>query len=372
MTYRSWAVAACCLSIACDGGSEKPSSSDPDAFDQTTAQDVEGDEQTASEGRENPGGSEQGLGTEGGGDPSPVTTTDGSSASTGGETSPDDGQATPPPSGCGRAAPEGRRLLTMTDMFPEQRQFDIFVPLDYDPNIAYPLVFAWHGRSVEQPESLGLLIPSVVNAAATDDAIIVLPLGQQFIGPEFPDARFGWDFSLDQIYSRDVDFFDTLLAWVSETYCVDRERVFSFGFSNGASFTNLLGCLRGDVIRAIAPVSGWGVGDLDTSLCKGPVATHILHGQADVTTLSSFELGEEARDFYLQLNSCTASSIATPAAPLCMGGDRSYSDCSCVLYEGCSVGNDVVWCEHSGGHDFFGREIASAAWEFFQSIPPRQ
>ena len=43
--------------------------------------------------------------------------------------------------------------------------------------------------------------------------------------------------------------------------------------------TNAVGCLRGDVIRAIAVVAGSGPNN--ASQCKGPVAAWITHGMDD-------------------------------------------------------------------------------------------
>ena len=57
---------------------------------------------------------------------------------------------------------------------------------------------------------------------------------------------------------RDLVFFDTLLARPQTTYCIDQSRILVNGQSFGGLMTNAVGCLRGDVVRAIAVVAGPG------------------------------------------------------------------------------------------------------------------
>ena len=47
--------------------------------------------------------------------------------------------------------------------------------------------------------------------------------------------------------------------------------------------SNLVGCERGDVVRAIAPVSG----GIVASTCKGPVAAWLAHGASDPVVAQS-------------------------------------------------------------------------------------
>lgn len=54
----------------------------------------------------------------------------------------------------------------------------------------------------------------------------------------------------------DVAFFDALVGYLEQTYCVDTDRIFALGVSSGAIMSNMLGCFRGDVLRAIVPASG--------------------------------------------------------------------------------------------------------------------
>jgi poly(3-hydroxybutyrate) depolymerase len=133
----------------------------------------------------------------------------------------------------------------------------------------------------------------------------------------------------------DMPFFDAMLARMSADYCVDPARVFVAGQSYGGLMTNAVGCLRGDVVRAIAVVAG--SGPQNTSQCKGPVAAWINHGMDDTSV--QFTSGQRSRDFWVMRNGCMTTT--TQGTPM-----------QCQNYTGCMPGYPVIWCEHVGetGH----------------------
>lgn len=55
--------------------------------------------------------------------------------------------------------------------------------------------------------------------------------------------------------SADLTFFDQMRDAMEKQYCIDHHHVFSYGFSAGGAFTNLLACERGDVLRARAAIA---------------------------------------------------------------------------------------------------------------------
>jgi polyhydroxybutyrate depolymerase len=220
------------------------------------------------------------------------------------------------------------------------RTFIVDVPSDYDESTPYPLLFGFHGRGFSATEFRSASYGNLLSVAG-DEAVVVHPdaLGE----PE----RF-WDIeSLD-----DVRFFDALLEELSDSLCIDESRVFAAGHSSGGYFINLLGCVRGDSLRAIAPVAGggpFGSGGRGPS-CTGPLPVWIAHAEDDETVL--FENGENSRDYWLESAAC----------------EQSFDDVSpspCVAYEGCGAGLAVNWCVYDGGHDWpsFG---ARGIWSFFE------
>jgi polyhydroxybutyrate depolymerase len=56
--------------------------------------------------------------------------------------------------------------------------------------------------------------------------------------------------------SDDVKFIGSLLTHVEDTLCVDENRVFVTGYSNGAFLTSSIACVYADRVAAVAPVAG--------------------------------------------------------------------------------------------------------------------
>lgn len=240
--------------------------------------------------------------------------------------------------GCGRAPAlqAGAHELEVGGLI---RSFIVDVPSDYSPDRPRPLVFGFHGRDFSAAEfredSYGGL-PS----AAGDAAILV-----------HPDAT---DVGAWELESQvDIEFFDAMLEVLSAGLCVDETRVFATGHSSGGYFTNVLGCQRGDVLRAIAPVAAGGpiIDGLEPT-CRGPLPAWIAHGEDDETV--PFSNGQGSLDYWLSRDGCDAESAA------------SVEPEPCVAYD-CSDGLAVHWCPHAGGHDW--PDFAAAGvWGFFESL----
>jgi len=176
-------------------------------------------------------------------------------------------------------------------------------------------------------------------------------LGDEFI-LVYPDAL-GTPTAWDMQGAEDTDFFDTLLDLMSTTYCIDEARIFATGHSSGGYFTNTLACQRGDVLRAIGPVSGGGPFVFGTT-CTGQVAAWITHGTADETV--ALTNGESSRDYWAEQNGCDVTQTTVPSP-----------DYPCVEYTGCDAGFPVRWCEHPGGHDW-PTFVPQGLYDFFASF----
>ena len=187
--------------------------------------------------------------------------------------------------GCGMAASGTSSYVRQTiTVQGTQREYFLYIPSTYDPGHPYPIVFRWHG-SGGNGTSGGLEI----EAASKEKAIIASPSG----------LNGDWDFSPTGV---DVQLFDALLAALESRYCIDTNRVFSYGFSDGAGFTNLLGCVRSPTVRAVAPVEGWA----PQTKCNGPVAAWITHSIDD--TVITIDRGMAALDLFTMLDGCGSTS----------------------------------------------------------------
>ena len=88
-----------------------------------------------------------------------------------------------------------------------------------------------------------------------------------------------WDISQSD---RDVDFISSLLDRVEQLACINPQRVYATGVSNGGGMAARLGCELSDRIAGIAPVAG-GYRSLPACHPDRPVSVLEIHGTADTT-----------------------------------------------------------------------------------------
>ncbi len=238
-------------------------------------------------------------------------------------------------SGCGVPPPvRGKKIIRVNGVF---RTFFVDVPDNYDPNRLYPLVFAFHGMGFN---GNSFRLYCGLSEVMGEDAIVV-----------YPDAvgdQLAWELK----DSQDLLFFDAMLDKLLNRLCIDHTRIFATGHSKGASFCNTLGCYRGDVLRAIAPVEGRSVAFRDGDTCIGQVAVWMAHGKNDL--IVPFSIGKLSRDYWMDTNGCSNRSISV------------YPD-ECVEYSGCDKEYPVQWCPHRKGHRWPGF-AAEAISDFFLSF----
>jgi poly(3-hydroxybutyrate) depolymerase len=280
--------------------------------------------------------------------------------------------------GC-RAATSGQSGSFEMNVGGTPRKFIVDVPSDYDPAKPYRLVFVFHpffienpsqgtayevaARGFSDPQSSTRIEPFFgLKSASKGSAILVAPEGRKVTTD--PDPVFlatatllgavGWD----NAGGGDVAFASALLDWIAARYCVDRDRVFSAGFSYGGIMSIALGCEMGDTFRAIASMSGdarSSFGSRPATACKGQVAAFLTNNTDDTTV--PFAGGEKARDRFRSENACSAGTLATLP-------DHD----SCVEYLGCTAGHPVVFCKYPGGHappPFFATQQFGPVWDFF-------
>ena len=126
-----------------------------------------------------------------------------------------------------------------------------------------PIVFAFHGIG-DSTESMASY--SVLDRLASRNGFIVV----------YPAARKSMWTTMDADPNSldanpDVRFFDQLIRHLSDRHDVDRDRVYVFGMSNGASFVQLLALARSNDIAAIVAHSGAKPRDLGSSANRIPI-----------------------------------------------------------------------------------------------------
>ncbi|NUO51414.1 MAG: hypothetical protein HOV80_21375 [Polyangiaceae bacterium] len=257
--------------------------------------------------------------------------------------------------GCGTAATPGLTPLSVT-IAGTARTYLRLVPMGYDETEPHGLVVVLHGSGGS-------------GQIAHDKFKLQNQGAGQFIflyPDALPDPNSGeprWDPTMD---SDDYAFFDAIVATAEEELCIDRDRLFVTGFSLGARFTSMLGCFRGDVIRAIAPgAPGMNANNLplvaetQAGHCRGEVGAWVFWGTEDPDHKIGAEL---VRDYYSEINGCdpTRTPLASPAG--------------CEAYDNCPAAGPVTWCTYTLNHQWpdgqnVGYNGQKAAMDFFKSFP---
>jgi polyhydroxybutyrate depolymerase len=189
------------------------------------------------------------------------------------------------------------------------RRYELTIPKRYDGRRPAPLVLNLHGfggtgqaqdQSTDMPAEAGKRGYVVV---APDGGPLKIPLNiipgaenaGQYEGMPFWNIfspgvvdfgpPHGQNLGLDSsgVGADDVGFVTHLLDTLTSQLCLDANRVYVAGMSNGAGMATTLGCNLAGGVAAIAPVSGVNL----TGVCPGssPVSVLAVHGDADDTVL---------------------------------------------------------------------------------------
>jgi len=238
--------------------------------------------------------------------------------------------------GCGKPGRPAEGTQTM-EVNSKSRTFIVHIPASYDAKTPYPLLFGFHGASRTAADFDNDAGTFRFGPAFGDRAILAYPNALQKNGVTT------WSRETDD----DLDFFDAMLEKLEAEACVNPARIFVTGHSSGGYFANTLGCRRGEVLRAIAPVAG---GVRDFKDCKGKLAVWMAHGTQDSQV--NVSQGQAARAHWLDSNGCAKETPPAAVAPS-----------PCVAYSDCMVGYPVHWCEH--GEPTYGNPATYHGWPSF-------
>ncbi|MGW0890152.1 alpha/beta hydrolase family esterase [Saccharopolyspora sp. NPDC002578] len=247
------------------------------------------------------------------------------------------------------------------------REYLVHVPQNYDPERPTPVALSFHGhtRSAEYQEEL--------SGFSELDAIAVYPQG--LVGTDGGTAWEGAPYSAD---ADDVRFTSDLLDQVEDDLCVDPDRIYAAGKSNGGGFTEVLACRLGDRIAAFAPVAGAYYPQSGACRPSEPVPMISFHGTADDTIPYDGDpdkglpaipdwLGEWAEH-----DECDADPITEHPQPQVTR--QHWTDCAdrgaLVHYRIDELGHD--WPSRSSNPDSDKPTVIEATpliWEFFQDHP---
>lgn len=283
-----------------------------------------------------------------------------------------------------------------------EREYRLHLPPGYKPDQPASLVLDFHGYTgtaeteeiytrlsshadkygyvVVYPQSTGFPIESgqiitswndqAGNASPGPEGPICSETADKYASP--PECgepvRCNWASCHD-----DVGFIGDLLDRLEETLCLDLDRVYATGMSNGGMFVHRLGCAMPERFAAIAPVSG--------TLARGfncapgaPLSMMNIWGRRDHYVSEERPMSTDGYFYTSAVD--VLKKWAAPASQGCASESTAYKTMadgqlglSCVQQDKCSTQAEVVHCTWDGEHEWPQSETLDTGneiiWEFF-------
>jgi polyhydroxybutyrate depolymerase len=187
-----------------------------------------------------------------------------------------------------------------------------------------------------------------------------LAAGLAYIAPDGMQDRTGnrfWnasnaccDFAKSGV--NDVEYLDGLIDEISDSFDLDKSRIYLFGHSNGHFMSYQFLCTSKNKVAAIAGLAG--SMDLDPAQCAGKTAKVLhIHGDADATIsyvggalfAQNYPSVDEVVKRWSNNNQCTANSENQLDLIAAMSGSETT-----VLPFNCSEGALELWRINGGVH----------------------
>jgi polyhydroxybutyrate depolymerase len=232
------------------------------------------------------------------------------------ETEEDSGNALPD---CEPGSLDGAAGATDDEQTPGGLLYNVRTPDDYDPTVAHPLILVASPAGADRirNEQFTRLTPD-----ATAAGYVIAYVGN--IQPNDPAG---------------IEELKKIPGLVQDEWCIDPERVFVTGHSNGGTLSHMLAGWGDSMLEpaptAIAPsAAGVSPGVLPSLTCRAPLPALVMHSSSD-TLFPGY--GKPAADWWASCNGCDSTF------------DEPFSN-GCLPYSNCPEGANVVFCEGSGVH----------------------
>ena len=255
----------------------------------------------------------------------------------------------------GKTGAAGTRELTITSGGRE-RTFQLDVPESALGGAPVPLVLVYHGVFSTGPEiQANTGFPGKAAAegfiTAAGDGV-----GQSWNAGVCCQPAQGENVD-------DVGFTRDMVAAIESEYCIDAERVYATGFSNGSAMVFRLACEAADLFAAFAPVGG----SLALFPCEPSAPRPIQITNMISDPVVDYRLGELSFGELLKLNACTDARESAQLAPTA----------SCTIAPDCADAATTEFCSVSDlGHRWPGGatnpegefKATDAVWEFLSGF----
>ncbi len=227
---------------------------------------------------------------------------------------------TPRGTGCGKPVTTGNVQAKKLLSGGVARDYFLTVPVTYDKNVASPIVFNWHGHGSTATEQY--LYTQLDAKGAARGFVVVTPNGI--------DEQ--WDYTAPSV---DFTYGSDLVRYLDSVLCIDDDRIFTTGMSNGAAFSSAVVCQTGIGFDAFASVTAL------TPACANGAQVPMLafHGTADPVV--PYSIAGPFTASWATRNGCDATPVETRIEP----------DIQKRRFVGCDAGlSATLYSVEGGGH----------------------
>lgn len=256
------------------------------------------------------------------------------------------------------------------DVSGTKRTFTIHLPPEYDGSDPTPLVLNFHGMGSNSGQQM--LVSGLASTADSKNFIAVAPnaIGGNWKLPTNSGDNFG-----------EAAYLEALTNYLNKNYCIDTERVYSMGMSQGSAMTFLLACAPNSRIAAFGGVGATFYRPVCSKSAPAPII--YFHGTKDKivpinggkTPSTPVGPAMEAIEGWAKHNKCEGSPT-----------EATNKDITTFSWSGCADDANIIYHRITdGGHTWPGADstiagfmelrlgkttqtisATDAIWEFFQ------
>ncbi|WP_405340837.1 carbohydrate binding domain-containing protein [Fibrobacter sp.] len=224
------------------------------------------------------------------------------------------------------------------------RSMLVYAPSGIEKN--RPLIIQMHGMNQDAPYQQNAA--KWESIADTARFVVVFPNGENK----------AWDISGD----KDINFLKAIINNMYEKYGIDKKRVYVSGFSMGGMMSYHAANKMGDMIAAIAPVSGGG------SPNSPKRAMPIMHTHGTTDDVVNYNNTVNTVKSWVSAQKCSSSSQKIKPYP----ATRSGSAASLEIWSGCNDGVEVRLMTIEGKGHWYSMDLASVntsdeIWNFVKN-----